>query len=174
VTVRQAGPHPACAECAECGAPLATGRGCRDYFHDLLALESRVPGGPGAEPHFFAVASYNLQHPGDFVPSVLTGLRDTLADVLAGRATLDDARMRARRATNGATRVRRRADTALSDAERAIVETWPVRWAMTVRDVVDVPPADYAARVRAWATAVVAELGAARAPTVSAPARAER
>lgn len=123
--------------CPECGAELAPGRACLDYFHDLLALEARVPGAPGAEPHFLAVAAYNLQHPAAFVPAVLAGLRRTVEDVLAGRATVGDARRRARRATDG-----------------------PTRWAMTVRDVNGVAPEDYVARVRAWARAVTADLAA--------------
>ena len=61
--------------CPECGASLDEGRDCRDYFHDLLGLEAEVPGGPGPLPHFFAVASYNLQHPSQFAPDVLPGLR---------------------------------------------------------------------------------------------------
>ena len=93
--------------CPECGAALAAGRVCQDYFHDLLALEAQVPEAPGAEPHFLAVASYNLQHPAAFVPAVLLGLQQTLADVLAGKATVADARRRASRATDGPTRVRR-------------------------------------------------------------------
>ena len=49
--------------CPECGAPTPGGRSCRDNFHALLLLESQVPGGPGALPHFYAVACYGLQHP---------------------------------------------------------------------------------------------------------------
>jgi hypothetical protein len=150
------------ATCAECGAPLAPGRTCRDYFHDLLALEATVPGGPGEEPHFFAVATYNLQHPSGFMPPALVGLRRTLADVLARRATVADARRRARQATNGPTRVRRHADAELSTADQATLRAWPSTWSMTVRDVCEVAPAQYAARVRAWAARVTAELEAAR------------
>jgi hypothetical protein len=149
------------ATCPECGAPLEDGSACRDYFHELLLLEARVPGGPGAEPHFYAVASYNLQHPAGFVPDALAGLRLTLADVLAGRATLADARRRARAAADGPTRVRRRADVPLTAAERAALDAWPTVWPLTVRDVCRVAPEDYAASVRAWAAAVSATLDGA-------------
>jgi hypothetical protein len=50
--------------CPECGAAAPEGGTCRDNFHALLLLEAEVPGGPGRLPHFYAVASYGLQHPG--------------------------------------------------------------------------------------------------------------
>src|SRR4051812_19187912 len=95
-------------ECTECGASLEEGRSCRDYFNDMLALEWQVPGGPGERAHFLAVASYNLQHPSQFTGDILAGLRQTLTDVLSARATIADALARARSATEGSTRVRRR------------------------------------------------------------------
>lgn len=159
--------QPPTTSCPECGAALAAGRVCLDYFHDLLALEAQVPGAPGAEPHFLAVAAYNLQHPSAFVPAVLVGLRATVADVLAGRATVADAQRRARRATDGPTRVRRRADTPLSDADGQLLAAWPTRWAMTVRNVSGVMPGQYAAQVRAWARCVTAGLERVPAPPAS-------
>lgn len=144
--------------CAECGAPLESGRSCRDYFHELLALEAEVPGGLGGEPHFFAVASYNLQHPSQFVPGALVGLHRTVADVLALRATTADALRRARFGASGATQVRRRPDTHVSASDRALLERWPTRWAFTVRDALAGGVSHYAERVRAWASAVVAAL----------------
>lgn len=155
--------------CPECGAALAPGRTCREYFHDLLALEAEVPGGAGGEPHFFAVATYNLQHPSDFMPAALVGLRDTVADVLAGRATIADALRRARAATDGPTRVRRHADSALTDAEHELLRAWPRVWPMTVGDVVVVPPEQYAERVRDWAASTSAALAVV---TLGAQARA--
>lgn len=144
--------------CPECGAALAPGRACVDSFHDLLALESQVPGAAGGEPHFLAVASYNLQHPSAFMPASLTGLWSTVVDVLAGQATIADARHRARRATNGPTRVHRRADTPLPLREQQLLAAWPIRWTLTVVDVTGAAPQDYATRVRAWAQAVTTDL----------------
>ena len=138
--------------CGECGAPLDAGRACRDYFNDLLGLEWQVPGGPGGRAHFLAVASYNLQHPSQFTAVMLSGLRQTLSDVLSGRATIADALARARTVTDGATRVERRP----GDADHPL--EWPRRWPMTVRDVCDVPASRYLDQVHAWATAVDASL----------------
>ena len=140
--------------CGECGAQLDPGRTCRDYFNDMLALESQVPGGPGNKAHFLAVASYNLQHPADFTPDVLAGLRKTFGDVLGGRATAADALARARKATDGSTRVLRRPGDPPTRPDG-----WPTRWAMTVRDVCDAPVSRYLQQVQAWATSVDAAIG---------------
>jgi hypothetical protein len=145
-------------ECPECGAPLATGATCREHLHELLLLEARVPGAPGALPHFLAVASYNLQHPSMFVPETLVGLRRTVADVLAGRATLDDARRRARAGARGSARVHRRAGEAPSESDSRLLGAWPTRWPITVADVCAAGASEYEARVRAWAASVVAAL----------------
>src|SRR3954462_15863374 len=96
--------------CPQCGAPVPDGSSCRDYFHALLLLEAEIPGGPGALPHFYAVASYGLQHPDsmNYTAEALDGLRVSLADVLDGRATPGAIRRRSRRALEGAVRVMRR------------------------------------------------------------------
>ena len=148
--------------CPECGAPLGEAADCRALFHELLLLEARVPGVAGEMPHFLAVASYNLQHPSAFTPVALEGLRRTVGDVLAGRATLDDARRRARTGADGATRVGRRPDDVLTEAERRVLGAWPTRWPLTVADVCRAEPGEYTARVRAWAEGTIAMLEGAR------------
>jgi hypothetical protein len=145
--------------CPECGAPLPEGVSCRDYFHELLVLEGQVPGAAGGLPHLLAVAAYNLQHPSAFMPAALFGLRRTLADVLAGRATVDDARRRARYATDGETRVIRRVDTVISDDDRTRLNVWPTEWPRTVLDVCRVRPEQYVESVQQWAQAVNATIG---------------
>jgi hypothetical protein len=146
--------------CPECGAPLGDADDCRALFHELLALEARVADAAGALPHFFAVASYNLQHPSMFTLAALEGLRDTLGDVLAGRASLEDARRRARAGADGATRVRRRPEDVDTDEERRMLGAWPTRWPITIADVCRAEPEEYAARVRAWAEGTIATLEA--------------
>jgi hypothetical protein len=141
--------------CPECGAPLEAGRRCRDYLNDLLALEWQVPGGPGHRAHFLAVASYNLQHPRQFTPAMLAGLRKTFSDVLAGRATIDDARKRARDALDGTARAVRRP----GDPPPGLAG-WPAHWAMTIRDVCAAPVDRYLERVAEWAASVDRDLPA--------------
>ena len=144
--------------CPECGAPLGDAADCRALFHELLLLEARVPGAAGALPHFLAVATYSLQHPSTFTPAALEGLRRTVADVLAGRATLEDARRRARAGADGATRVSRRSSDVLTADDRRLLGAWPARWPTTVADVCVVAPEEYAARVRAWAEVTILAL----------------
>ena len=94
--------------CPECGAVLPDGGSCRDHFHALLLLEWDIPGGPGAMAHFLAVATYGLQHPEGmrYTAETLAGLRASVADALDGRASIDDLRRRARRATNASSSAR--------------------------------------------------------------------
>lgn len=147
-------------ECPECGARLEEGQSCRDYFHELLVLESQVEGAPGGLPHFLAVATYNLQHPSMFIPSALSGLRGAVADVLTGRTTLDRIRKEIRRSSNGTVRVVRREGMVLSPTEEATLRGWPHTWNMTVRDVCQIQPDQYIGAVRRWAESVIATLDA--------------
>jgi hypothetical protein len=150
--------------CPECGAALPRTGSCQEYLHELLLLEAQVPGAPGAEPHFLAVASFNLQHPSTFLPSVLTGLQRTVADVLAGRATVDDARRRARHGADGTTRVRRRPETVLSSDDQLVLRAWPTTWPITVLDVCRLPPEKYVESVRRWAASIIEVLDGNRMP----------
>lgn len=148
----------ASAHCPECGLPLAPARTCRDYFHDMLGVESEVPFAQGGEPHFFAVASYNLQHPSGFVPAALVALHCTVADVLAGRATIADARRRAGQGTAGATRVKRDESSPLSPEDESLRRAWPTAWPVTVQHVISGGSEEYIARVRELAQSVVLTL----------------
>lgn len=137
------------ATCPECGAPVPDGGSCRDNFHALLLLESEIPGGPGEVPHFYAVASYGLQHPDsmNYTAATLARLRDSVADMLDGRATIADIRRRTRRAAEGSVRVTRRPGDAEVPWRRG-------GWPMTVVDVCAGGIEGYADRVRHWAQSV--------------------
>ena len=140
--------------CAECGAPLDPGRECRELFYEILALEALVPGGPAPLAHFFAVASYNLQHPAQFQPGIVDGLRSGLVDALAGKADVAELRRRASRAAEGARRVLRRPE----DPPAALPTSWPTRWPFTARDMAGTAPAEYDRQARRWAESVAASL----------------
>lgn len=150
--------------CPECGAPLPAGGACRDHFHALLVLEGGFPGAPGSLAHFYAVACYNLQHPDSvgLTAEALNGLRQNVADALDGKATLDELRRRARRATEGPTRVRRRPGDPPVTWHRG---DWPVN----VTAALGATAATYPALVEAWARAIRATLDARlpRGPTRS-------
>lgn len=146
--------------CEECGAPLPAGGACIDHFHAMLALENEYihdpvanAGNDGEVAHFYAVASYNLQHPEGqrLTVEALAGLREALANHLAGRMTLEEIRWSTRRAANGPSRVLRRTGDPVRHWH---VEIWPTH----VADVLEGGVPDYARRVAAWATSVVRTL----------------
>jgi hypothetical protein len=148
--------------CSECGAPVPAGGACLDHFHAMLALEHEVArdaaeagGGRGELAHFHAVSAYGLQHPAGmaFTKAALDGLIVALVDQLAGRATLEDVRRRARRGAREAGGVRRRPEDP--------PPVWPVRrWPVTVTDVLAGGVPGYCARAEAWARSVVEALSA--------------
>lgn len=135
--------------CDECGAPLSSGRTCMENFHDLLMLEASVPGAAGGLPHFFAVASYGLQHPGSmgFTVATLEGLRQSVEMAVAGEADIPRLRSRSRQLSAVQGRVTRRGDEP--------VPAWPVPvWDRTVTDVLARGAEEYEATVREWAASI--------------------
>jgi hypothetical protein len=136
--------------CPECGARAVDGLGCWEQLGMLLSWEGNDPA-LQAE-HFLTVAAYNLQHPAQFTDAALAGLRAALVDRLDRGVADVELRRRAARQFEGPARVLRK------PAERQPVLR---RWPMTIADVyLPEQPAGAAARVRAWAAAIRAELGA--------------
>jgi len=167
--------------CADCGAPLPSGAAtCRPYLDDLLAIEWQIPGGPGERAHFLAVSTFNLQHPAPFGPEHLAGLRRNHAAILDEAMTFDGLRRFTRAGTDGAGRVLRR-DVSGRRLELGAPRTptdpvdpnWPRRWAISIADVLNATPADYADRVEAWAVATRATLDRALDPA-AAPAHEQQ
>jgi hypothetical protein len=163
------------ARCPECGAPLPAGETCADLFNKMLALEWTVIGeigsgippeefqssGPGREAlraHFFAVGTYQLQHPDRLEVSAVLGLWRSMEEMLAGRATREDVLRTARDSFDGPKRVRRR-----ETARDTRLGAWPATWEMTVADVGAVPPSNYIATVRGWAETTAAAIRSVRA-----------
>jgi hypothetical protein len=142
--------------CPECGAPVPDLGSCRDHFHALLLLEAEIPGVGGSILHFYAVATYGLQHPDsmNYTAAALAGLRAAVADALDGRATPGQLRSRGRAATDGPVRVTRRAGDAEVPWRRG-------NWPMTIADVCTADTfgaydtyEEYADRVVRWARSV--------------------
>lgn len=136
--------------CPECGAPPASGMTCFEQLAAVLGWESVDP--ELAALHFYTVAAYNLQHPAPFTDEALEGLRITF------REAIDEGL--------SGPEVRRRVDRRLALAGKkkvlkAEADRRPVRrtWQKSLADVyLPDRPQGAAERVRAWATAVRAEL----------------
>ena len=140
--------------CPECGAEIPPDGACRDNFHALLAMEWQIPGGPGEEVHFLAVATYGLQHPDSmgFTMETLIGLRAAVADVLAGSVSMEDIRVRMRTVAPATGRVTRRPGDA---TPRWTKRSWPV----VITHVTAGGFEHYGQRVRGWAELVLASGG---------------
>lgn len=138
--------------CPECGAMLADGQNCRQLFDALLLLERQCLTAERAM-HFLAVSSYVLQHPisMQYNTAALFSARDSVAEYLSGRASLDSIRRRIRATKNGPRRVARRAGEA--------AHSWNVAaWPLTVADVLAGGSSEFPQRVRAWAESIVLHL----------------
>ncbi len=103
-----------------------------------------------AAEHFLTVASYNLQHPAQFTDAALAGLRTAYIAHLDQGLPVTEIRRRMAQASEGSTRVLKRP----LDRQPALR-----LWSMTIVDVYAAGQAHgAAARVRAWAAAIRAEL----------------
>jgi len=139
------------ASCPECGAPVSAGSSCQENFHALLFLEAEIPEGPGSVAHFYAVASYGLQHPESmgYTVATLEGLRSAVVDILEGAATIADIRRRVRYDAAQAGRVTRR--------NGDVVPHWPIAsWPITVDQIVSGGREGYDEHVEQWARSVIA------------------
>ncbi len=136
------------AGCGECGAPRVDGMTCWEQLGLLLAWEYDDPA--LAAQHFLTVASYNLQHPAQFVDEALTGLRAMFVEHLDNGLAVQEIRRRIGQASAGNERVLR------PTAER---RPRLRAWRMTIADVyLPDQPRGAAARVRAWAESIRNEL----------------
>jgi len=143
--------------CAECGAPVSPSGSCREHLETLLALEWQIPGGPGELAHFYAAATYGLQHPRamNYTIDAVTGLRRAVADALTSRASIGELRRRARAGAKRTGRMTRR------DGDEEV--EWQITaWPMTIVDVLQAMAERdaYAQYVSQWACSVIGALDA--------------
>lgn len=141
--------------CEEYGADLTGFGECRDLFHAMLAMEWEIPGAAGGRAHFYAVASYQIQHPeaSGLTAEALDGLRAAVRAALAG-APVSDLRQRATAGARRAGRVTRRAG-------EPVAAMTGVVWTTNVADVVRAGVDGYETRVEEWAESVLRDLDAA-------------
>ncbi len=136
------------ATCPECGAPVVDGLTCWEQLGLLIAWEFQDP--ELQAEHFLTVSAYNLQHPAQFTDEALAGLRAMFVEHLDNGLTVPEIRRRVGRGFAGNTRVLK------DESERRPVLR---SWSMTIADVyLPGRPDGAAARVRAWAASIRAEL----------------
>lgn len=149
-------------ECVECGAELPPSGDCWTRVHELLDVENRallrIDGETAKRAHFFAIASYQLQHPSRLTPAATEGLRSGVREMLGPDAPPIDAFRRNVGRRIAGTKVGRKAAT---DDRHHVHPKWPRRWSVTVVDVLARPDDDYPQAVTAWASACLGELDAA-------------
>ncbi len=151
--------------CQECGAVLPASGDCWTRLHELLEIELRVL--PALEPehgkraHFFAVSTYQLQHPSRLTPESLGFLR-TAVGTMIGPTPPPVAQLRRRvsRLADGPQKVGRSGPP----GDRSHVDgRWPRTWSVTANDVAQLPDRQYPGAVRQWAATTLAEIDAALA-----------
>jgi hypothetical protein len=100
--------------------------------------------------HFLTVSSFNLQHPAQFTPQVLEGLRLQFIEHLDRGVAVPEIRRRIARLAEGSTRILRP-----QDERRPVLR----RWSITIADVYHGgQPQGAAERVKAWAAGIRQEL----------------
>ena len=130
--------------CPECGAPARDNLTCWEQLGCLLAWEYYDQELLAA--HFLTVASYNLQHPAQFIDEAWAGLRDIFIEHLDTDLPVEAIRHKVSEKSAGSRRV-------LKPAE----ERQPVlrRRLLTIAEVyIPDQPQGAAARVRAWAVSI--------------------
>lgn len=147
--------------CPECGAALPESGDCWTQLHELLEIETRVlpvlDAEAGKRAHFFAVATYQLQHPSRLTREALDGLRAGVSE-MAGPSPRPIAHLRREvgRFAAGPRRVTRSAAGGRSHVD----PRWPRSWPMTALDVTRQADAAYPEAVARWAAATLEAIDA--------------
>lgn len=136
------------ATCPECGAALPTGLACFDLLGLVIAWEAEDAALQAL--HFETVATYNLQHPAQFMPEALAHVHAGLAARVRDGLGIAEIRRRTGARYQGPAKVLRP-----EHERRPVLRAWP----LTLADIwADGQPAGAAERVQAWTKATLAEL----------------
>jgi hypothetical protein len=141
--------------CPECGGPVPQSGDCADRINELLEIESQLLDGSETllRAHFFAIATYQLQHPSRMTAQAREGLREQHAQMVRAPRPIAELRIDVRRKARGVKVTK--AQPSRSD----VPDDWPVTWPMTAADVVARPVAEYVRAVHEWAAATQRTLG---------------
>jgi hypothetical protein len=159
------------AVCVECGSRLPGTGECWARVHELLEIESPVlvncDPETGMRAHYFAIASYLLQHPSRSTQPALEGLLDDVTSMLHEPRPMSELREQVWRRHRGVNVSR----VATPDDRAHIASHWPTQWSITASDVIATADDDYVASVAEWAAATVAQLEVTRASRADTPLR---
>jgi hypothetical protein len=133
--------------CPECGATLAPGQACRDYFDMMLFWENE---NPSFDVHHLMVLSYYLQHPTLYSPEGLRQAVHLLGEFLEWGVTPEQVRKRERTRRDSG---RKKWKIKGSPASFGSYPN-PVHWQMTAVDVTAGGVEHYIEKVREWAKQV--------------------
>jgi hypothetical protein len=142
--------------CSECGARLAPGAACEEYFHQMLFWENEHS--ENGEVHHLAVLCYYLQHPSRYSPEGLAYASQLLAEFVENGAQPQD--VRRERRDQVASGRRDWKVTARPGAVGAYAHA--PRWTLTAADVIAAGSEHYRDSVRAWAASMHQAIGAAQ------------
>lgn len=130
-------------------------------MHELLGIEagllSVVEPEVGKRAHFFAVSTYQLQHPSRSTVDALDWLRAAVARMLRDPVSTDYLRRENARNLQG-TKISR---TAPPEDRTHVDPRWPRTWTLTAVDVISGGEQAYVEGVARWAAATVRDLHAA-------------
>ncbi|WP_459549178.1 DUF5946 family protein [Nocardia sp. X0981] len=144
--------------CPECGVEMPTD-GCWTRVHQLLEIEHRTLAGIDSElalrAHFFAIGTYQLQHPSRLTAAAVTNLRERVASMVRSPRPIRELRRDMARHVRDRKVVR----DAPADDRGHIDPRWPVHWTVTAHDVVTADDdAAYPDAVARWAAATITDL----------------
>lgn len=132
-------------QCPECGAEVADGQTCRDYFNEMLYWENEDPA--RGIVHHLMVLCYYLQHPSLYSAEGLAVGRELLADFV--ERDIDPQQVR--RNNQGRVDSSRRSWSITARPGNHGSYERPIVWAMTAADVVAGGAENYVDNVQDWA-----------------------
>jgi hypothetical protein len=141
--------------CPECDAAWPEGTACQDYFHELLGWEAEDFSNLG-EVHHLTVLCYHLQHPSLYSPEGLAGAKQLLLEFVECGVSPAEVGRRNRLRLNSSQRKWKVTGTPGRHGAYAL----PIRWSMTVADIVAGGRDHYCDNVRAWARTTLEALKA--------------
>lgn len=137
--------------CQSCGAGSPEGSTCQDDFYQCLYWEFERP--DLAEVHHLMVTCYHVQHPHLLSPDglryMILGLRDFLSGIAPAERRQhirDDVS-----STHRTWKIRATAETHAAYSR-------PIRWPITIREVVTAGKDSYCESIRCWADTILATL----------------